>query len=86
MYLSYFLMIGKRFDLNDKKIKELTTILHEALTISEGPMVILDLYPQLSPFIPQFIKNSWMKEKHFRKQINSLHTFLKVRILNAKSL
>ena len=72
---------GKRFNFNDDEIRKFTMILHEFLTNREGPMRILDLYPWMAPYVPEVIKNSWMKVDYSHKIINELFGYLQVKLI-----
>ncbi|CAL4085419.1 unnamed protein product [Meganyctiphanes norvegica] len=55
------MVADRQFDVGDKVIQEYCSGLNDDFTITQGPMVFLDMFPWLRPIIPRFIKLKWMR-------------------------
>ena len=47
-------------------------------SIKNGPVKLMDFYPALIPFIPEFVKNSWMKLQRMKDLRSDLRHFMEV--------
>ncbi len=63
----------------------LAKFLVDVITVREGPMLLLELYPELIPYVPYFVKKHWMKIETLIINRELLQDYLMVSECNVKS-
>ena len=66
--------------MDDPDLLKFTRVIRETFVVSEGPVKILDLYPWIIPFVPNFIKNGWMKCAYIEELTTDIQKFCEVKL------
>ncbi|RXG60780.1 cytochrome P450 2L1 [Armadillidium vulgare] len=59
--ITWKLVANKRYDTFDKEFQKFSKDVNDNFEDTEGIMAIFTLFPWLTPFVPNFIKNGWMR-------------------------